>query len=447
MIRAPTLEETMSTLASDLRTLSHEAYIYLYPLVTMDVTREQLTNLPAGSKPGFGPANQFHHIRAFPDADFRAVVRPNFDTLYSSAWLDLTAGPVRVDVPDSGDRYYMMPMLDMWTDVFANPGKRTTGTGPQSYVVVAPGQSVGEPPTGTAVVHAPTPYVWMIGRTQTNGPADYAAVNAFQDGLRVTVLNGPVERTIDPAVDTETEPLRLVDGLSAVDFFARAARILTVNPPHASDFSQLARIAALGIVPGEPFDATRFDEHQLGEIQDGATAALQDLQAGVAHVGAPVNGWVMLTETMGVYGNEYFRRAVITLVGLGANPAPDAIYPLLLADADGAPTVGEHDYVIHFDKADLPPAQAFWSVTMYDAEGFQAANELDRFALGDRDPLSYNADGSLDLYIQHANPGPDRVANWLPAPTGPIGITMRLYAPAPAVLDRTWTPPAVRRVR
>ena len=437
----------MSTLASDLRTLSHEAYVYLYSLVTMDVTREQLTNLPAGHKPGFGPANQFHHIRAFPDADFRAVVRPNFDTLYSSAWLDLTAGPVRVDVPDSGDRYYMMPMLDLWTDVFANPGKRTTGTGPQSYVLVAPGQTVGEPPTGTTVVHAPTPYVWMIGRTQTNGPADYAAVNAFQDGLRVTELNGPVERTSDPAADTETEPLRIVDGLSAVDFFARAARILAVNPPHASDFSQLARIAALGIVPGEPFDVSRFDEHQLGEIQAGATAALHDLQAGVAHLGTPVNGWMMLTETMGVYGNEYFRRAVITLVGLGANPAPDAIYPLLLADADGAPTVGENDYVIHFDKANLPPAQAFWSVTMYDAEGFQAANELDRFALGDRDPLSYNADGSLDLFIQHANPGPDRMANWLPAPAGPIGITMRLYAPAPAVLDRTWNPPAVRRVR
>ncbi len=437
----------MSTLASDLRTLGHEAYVYLYPLVTMDVTREQMTNLPADARPSFGPANQFHHIREFPPADFRSVVRPNFDTLYSSAWLDLTAGPVRVDVPDSGDRYYMMPMLDMWTDVFANPGKRTTGTGPRTFVLVGPGQQSGEPMAGATVIHAPTPHVWIIGRTQTNGPADYAAVNVFQDGLRITELNGPVVRPIDPDVDTETEPLRLVDGLSAVDFFGRAARILAANPPHASDFSQLARIAALGIVPGEPFDAGRFDDDQLAQIQEGATAARKDLQAGVAHLAAPVNGWMMLTETMGVYGNEYFRRAVITLVGLGANPAQDAIYPLLLSDADGAPTVGEHDYVIHFDRAELPPVQAFWSVTMYDAEGFQVANELDRFALGDRDPLSYNADGSLDLFVQHANPGPDRESNWLPAPTGPVGITMRLYAPAPAVLDRTWTPPVVRRVR
>jgi hypothetical protein len=150
---------------------------------------------------------------------------------------------------------------------------------------------------------------------------------------------------------------------------------------------------------------------------------------------------------MGVYGNEYFRRAVITLVGLGANPAQDAVYPLLVADADGKPTVGDHDYVIHFDADELPPAQAFWSITMYDAEGFQAPNELNRFAIGDRDPLVFNPDGSLDIYMQHGDPGPDRRANWLPAPTGPVGITMRLYAPAPAALDGTWHPPAVRRVQ
>src|SRR5262245_13902181 len=231
----------MSTLASDLRTLSYEAYIYLYPLVTMGVTQRQATNVPAGERPGFGPPNQFHHIRAFPPADFRAVVRPNFDTLYSSAWLDLTHGPVRMHVPDSGDRFYMLPMLDMWTDVFANPGKRSTGTGAQEYVIVPPGSS--EPAVrGATTIEAPTPHVWVIGRTQPNGPSDYEAVNRFQDGLEIT---GSGEHVVDPNADTTTEPLRLVNGMSALDFFAYAAELLRTNAPHATDFDQLERMKLL----------------------------------------------------------------------------------------------------------------------------------------------------------------------------------------------------------
>ncbi len=436
----------MSTLASDLRTLSHEAYVYLYPLLMMDLTRRQMTNTAADVRPSFGPPNQFHHIRQFPAADFRAVVRPNFDTLYSSAWIDLTAGPVRISVPDSGDRYYMLPMLDMWTDVFATPGKRTSGTGPQEYLLVGPDHR-GDVPDGVAVITAPTPHVWIIGRTQTNGPADYPAVRDFQDGLRITPLAAPAPYVIDPDADTVTEPLRQLDALDAVGFFTAAARVLAVNPPHPTDTSQLLRLARLGIVPGRPFDVGRFDADQLAQIQDGATAARKALQDGIGRLSAPVDGWVLLTDTMGVYGNEYFRRAVITLVGLGANPAQDAIYPLLLTDADGQPMVGDRDYVLHFEADELPPVQAFWSVTMYDAEGFQSANELDRFALGDRDPLSYNADGSLDIYLRRENPGAERESNWLPAPDGPIGVTMRLYAPDPAALDGTWKPPAVRRVR
>lgn len=436
----------MSTLASDLRTLSREAYVFLYPFVTMEVTRQQLVNTPVGTKPGVGPANRFHHIREFPPADFRAVVRPNFDTLYSSAWLDLTAGPVRIEVPDSHDRYYMVPILDMWTDVFATLGKRTTGTGAQAVVIVGPGYR-GDLPDATQVVRSPTSHVWVIGRTQTNGPADYQAVRSFQDGWRIVPPPGWAAPAIDPTVDTETEPLRQVDALSAVEFFTRAAQALAASPPHATDNSQLMRIAQLGIVPGRPFDAGRFGAAELAEIQDGAAAAREEIGAGVTHLGAPVNGWVVLTSSMGVYGNEYLRRAVVTLIGLGANPAQDAVYPLLLTDSDGRPVDGDHDYVLHFDKDELPPVHAFWSVTMYDAEGFQAANELDRFALGDRDPLVRNADGSLDLYIQHGNPGPEHEPNWLPAPAGPIGLTMRLYAPDNAVLDGRWAPPAVRRVR
>lgn len=434
----------MSTLSDDLRTLSYEAALYFYPLVTMDITRLQAINAPAGTKPGFGPPNEFHHFRAFPTADFRNVVRPNFDTLYSSAFLDLTAGPVILHAPDTDDRYYMLPLIDMWTDVFANPGKRTTGTDAKDFVVTGPGYT-GELPDGLPVIAAPTPYVWIIGRTQTNGPADYDAVHKVQDGYSITPVGEAPDHIVDPEYDTTTEPLKLVNNMSAADFFTYAADLLAVNPPHPTDFSQLARIANLGIVAGEPFDASRFSAEELAEIDTGRAAALQDMLAALNTLGTNIDGWTTFTETMGVYGNYYFKRAVVTLVGLGANPAEDAVYPLLTADADGNPVAGENDYVIHFDADKLPPAYAFWSVTMYDAEGFQVANELDRFAIGDRDPLTYNADGSLDLYLQHTNPGPVRESNWLPAPLGPLGITMRLYAPKREVLDGRWHPPAVHK--
>jgi hypothetical protein len=372
-------------------------------------------------------------------------VRPNFDTLYSSAWLDLTRGPVQLDVADSGERYYMLPMLDMWTDVFASPGKRTTGTSAQRFVVVGPGYA-GEVMPEATVIPAPTPHVWVIGRTQTNGADDYAAVSVFQDGLRISELAGPSEHRIDPQVDAHTEPLRQLASMSGMEFFSYAAKVLAVNPSHPTDFSQLARLALLGLVPGRNFDPGRFTHAETAEIEAGVQSARETLLAASAKIGAPVNGWISHTDSVGVYGNYYLKRAMIALVGLGANPAEDAIYPLLVRDADGAPVTGERNYVIHFDAGSLPPVDAFWSITMYDAEGYQVANELNRFAIGDRDPLRFNPDGSLDIYLQHANPGPDRQANWLPAPTGPLGVTMRMYAPRPSALDRTWNPPLVRAV-
>ncbi|MFD3743323.1 DUF1254 domain-containing protein [Nocardia sp. NPDC058633] len=434
----------MSVLSSDLKTLSYGAYVYLYSLVTMDVTRRQQTNSPAGSTPGFGPPNQFHHMRELPDVVFRAVVRPNFDTLYSSAWLDLTAGPVHIHIPDSHGRYYMMPMLDAWTDAFATPGKRTTGTEAQDYVVVGPSYR-GQLPAGIPVIQAPTPIVWVIGRTQANGPDDYASVNEFQAGLRITELGDRPPFVPDPALVSEIEPLRKVNEMTATEFFSHAAAVLKTIPAHPTDFSILARISLLGIVVGQDFDANRFSAADLAEIDAGVSAARVDLLAARTTMIPPIDGWMSILYAIGVYGNDYFRRSAITLVGLGANPAEDAIYPLLVHDAAGNPLAGGDDYVLHFDAGKLPPVAAFWSVTMYDLEGFQIANELDRYALGDRDPLNYNSDGSLDIYISHKNPGPDRESNWLPAPAGPMGITLRLYAPDAEALDGTWTPPPVHK--
>jgi hypothetical protein len=430
-----------------------EAYTYLYPLVMMDVTRKVTTNYPPGSKPGMGPMNAFHHMRAFPPADFREVVRPNFDTLYSSAWLDLTKEPLIVSAPDTGGRYYLLPMLDMWTDVFAVPGKRTSGTKAASWAVVPPGWS-GSLPGDVERIDAPTPYVWIIGRTQTNGPKDYAAVHKIQDGFKITPLSRwgkPPERVvekIDSTVDMKTPPLHQVNSMPAAKYFAYGAELMKRDPPHVTDWSILARMKRIGLEPGRSFDFAKADPAVRSALERAAPAALKQMQDKVATLGRAVDGWQMITDTIGVYGDSYLKRAVVAMIGLGANQPADAIYPMCVADAEGKPPKGENKYVLHFAKAELPPVGAFWSLTMYDAEGFPVPNPLNRYAIGDRDALKYNPDGSLDIYIQHETPGKDKESNWLPAPkSGELGLTMRLYAPKAQVLDGRWNPPPVKRAK
>jgi hypothetical protein len=432
---------------AEAQVIAQEAYIYLYPLVLMDLTRKQLTNIDPKVNPIGGPANAFTHVRQFPSADGRSVVRPNFDTLYSSAWLDLADGPIVVSTADTGGRYFMLPMLDMWTDVFAVPGKRTSGTGAADFAVVPPGWR-GTLPDGLTRVDAPTPRVWIIGRTQTNGVSDYDAVHKVQDGYRITRLadwgkapQKPVQK-IDPTVDTKTEPLRQVAQMPAPKFFQYAAELMKTNPPHATDWSIVERMRRIGLAPGK-FDASKVGADVWTQ---GATAGMALIKEKTSTIARVTNGWQMNTDTMGVYGDFYLKRAIVALLGLGANQPEDAIYPFNVADADGKQVVGGKNYVLHFAKDQLPPVDAFWSLTMYDAEGYQVANALNRFALGDRDKLAFNADGSLDLYIQHENPGASKESNWLPTPkSGDLGLTLRLYAPKPQVADGRWNPPPVKQ--
>jgi hypothetical protein len=433
-------------------TIGVEAYNYFYPLVSMDLTRRVFTNTTPEPVPGHGPMNAFQHLRAFPDANFRAIVRPNFDTLYSAAWLDVHKEPVIVSVPDTQGRYYLLQMLDMWTDSFAGVGKRSNGTTAAHFAVVPQGWQ-GKLPTGVERIEAPTPYVWILGRTQTNGVADYPAVHAIQDGYKITPLSRwgkspeDVKGVFDPKLDMKTPPMRQINALSAKDYFETAAALMTMHPPHLTDWSMTQRLKRVGIEPGQPFDFSKAP----APVQAGLTRAVAEgpsaLAAKAPTVGRKVNGWQMNTDNVGVYGNSYLKRAIVALVGLGANEPADAIYPLGLVDADGKPLDGSHNYVMHFSKEDLPPVSAFWSLTMYDGEGFPVPNVKNRFAIGDRDPLVYNADGSLDVYIQHESPGADKEANWLPAPAkGPMPITMRLYGPKPEALEGRWNPPVVKKV-
>jgi hypothetical protein len=437
--------------AEEAHAIGIDAYTYFYPLLSMDVSRKQFTNIEPGKSFGKGPMNTFVSVPAYPPASMKAVVRLNFDTLYSSAWLDLTKEPLVISAPDTDGRYYLLPMLDMWTDVFASPGWRTTGTQAGNFLVTPPGWS-GTVPEGFTHLPAPTSYVWVIGRTKTDGEPDYAAVHKIQAGYKVTPLSHwgkavePVTVKVDPSIDMKTPPKVQVDTMPADQYFAYAAELLKVNPPHDTDQPIIAQMKKIGLEPGKSFDINKLDP-ALKQTLEKVPAEAQELMKWKMETLARVtNGWSMNTDTMGVYGNYYLKRAIIAQQGLGANLPEDAIYPLNLADDTGKPLDGANKYTLHFDKSNIPPINAFWSVTLYDDEGFQVGNVLNRFAVSSWMPFKNNADGSLDLYIQNESPGKEKEANWLPAPEGAFNLTMRLYAPKPEALNGKWNPPSVTRI-
>jgi len=428
--------------AQGLRQLAQEVYVYAYPLVLMDVSKQVLTART--------PVNQFRHSPAFPDANFTGVVSPNADTLYSSAWLDLRKEPLILSVPDTKGRYYVMQMLDAWTDVFAAPGKRTTGTGSGNFAIVGPHWQ-GQLPAGVTEIKSPTSMVWLLGRTQTNGAADFPAVHAIQQQYKLTPLSIWNGATADAgaaaseAGSAQTAPVAQVAAMDAATFFSRFAALLPDNPPAAEDAPMVEKLTRLGIVPGKVFLLDKPDAASSRAIQGGAKDGLASIVAVAKSTAPGASGWTIHRD-LGRYGTEYLKRAFVAWLGLGANLPEDAIYPTARVDAEGQPLSGANRYVLHFDKKELPPANAFWSLTLYNDRQFFVANPLNRYALGDRDRLRYNKDGSLDLHVQNTSPGKDKEANWLPAPTDSFNLMLRIYWPKPKVLDGTWVPPQVKRV-
>ncbi|NGN43499.1 DUF1254 domain-containing protein [Mesorhizobium sp. CGMCC 1.15528] len=437
--------------------IAREVFQYAYPIVLMDATMRQTTAVPdATSVHGRAPINQFAYFRTYPAADAKDVVRFNFDTLYSFAWLDLSKGPIVLSVPDTGGRFYLIPTLDMWTDVFSSLGSRTTGTGAGNFAYVAPSWQ-GDLPEGVQRIEAPTSTIWMMGRVQTNGPSDYENVHKVQDGLKLTPLDQwgksyapPATSPVEAGVDTKTPPLVQVEKMTGVEFFTRFAELLKKYPPHSNDYPIVFRMRALGLEPGQSWDAGKLDAKTTALINDAAKVALSDVVAFLKRggEGTHVNGWNIATDNMGTYGTSYLQRALVALAGLGANLPADAVYPAAFVDSEGKQLDGANKYVLHFNKNELPPVDAFWSLTMYDEQGFQVPNPINRFAIGDRDKLKFNADGSLDIYIQAQSPGADKESNWLPSPaSGAIQPTLRLYSPRATVMNGTWVPPGIKRVQ
>ena len=428
-----------------------EAYTYAYPMVLMEVSRRITTNVaqPDGAKLR-APVNQFTHASTYPDAKFKDVVRPNADTLYSMLWFDVGQEPLVISLPDTAGRYFVVPIMDQWTDVFATLGTRTTGRATGDYALVGP-RWQGALPAGVRKIVSPTDKGWIVGRIQTNGPEDFPNVRKLQQQLKAVPLSGrgkpdaPPAGRVDPAVDMTTPPVAQVAGLAPQAFFGLFAEALRHTPPHAADYPAVLRMERLGLVAGQGFDLAKADP----AVQRGLARAAPDALKRIVERGrfryVRKDGWSTPQAMIGTYGNDYMMRAFTAYAGLGALPPEEAIYPGGVLDKDGQPLTGAARYVLHFDKSQLPPVDAFWSLTMYGPDQFFVDNPIHRYAIGDRDKLAYNADGSLDIHIQHASPGKDKEANWLPAPAGPFSMNLRLYLPRPEAADGRWAAPGLVR--
>jgi hypothetical protein len=433
-----------------------DAYVYAYPLVTMEYTRRALTNVaaPEGTK---APMGQFVRMREYPNASFKDVTAPNADTLYTTAWFDVSKEPWIVSVPDMKNRYFLLPMLDGWTTVFDVPGKRTTGTGAQKFAITGPGWS-GTLPAGVKEYKSPTGMVWLLGRIYCTGtPEDYKAVHALQDKIAAVPLSSygkpykPEPGTIDASWDSTKSVRDRVNELDGNSFFKLFAELLKTNPPTADDAPMVAKLAKIGIVPGQDFDAAKVDPTVAKGMQGAPKPAQEKIMgwfrdAVKAGDATSSDGWFFSTKT-GIYGTNYIQRALVTAIGLGANRPQDAVYPTSEADADGKDYSGANKYVMHFNKGEMPPVEGFWSLTMYNSEYFFVENPLNRYNVSSRSKFKTNPDGSVDIYIQNESPGKDKEANWLPAPKDKFILMLRMYWPKekpPSIIDGSWRIPPVK---
>ena len=431
-----------------------DAYLFGYPLVTMDMTRRRVTNVVA-AEAARAPMGQFAHFRQFPTAAYRDVPGANVDTLYSIAWFDVGREPYVLSLPSIGNRYVMMPMLSGWTDVFAAPGSRTTGSQAHTFLISGPGWK-GKVPKGMQQLMSPTAIVWVLGRTYSDGaPADLEKVHALQDQYELVPLSGwgkpykPRKPVVDPAFDMKTDTSALVNGMDGATYFRTLAALLKMNPPAQADAPMVARMARIGLVSGKDFDATKLDPTIAKAVQAAPKAALAKVMSYGQTAGERVNGWQIMTKA-GSYGTDYLLRAYCNALGPGWNRAEDAVYPTSFADVNGQPYDGANKYVVHIGKGEAPPVKGFWSLTLYGADRFLVDNPINRYAVGSGTPLKQNADGSVDVYIQKDSPGDDKESNWLPAPAGRFGLFLRLYWPTetpPSIIDGSWRPPAVSKMQ
>jgi hypothetical protein len=455
MITNDTIAETDPTQAwAD--ALALQACLWLYPLYEMarmraaTATRRDGQGRFVDADPGSTKrwVNTFIHARRLLGAGGSKVVTPNSDTLYSNAWLDLSRGPVVIEVPDTADRYYVLGFLDFWTNPFAHVGRRLNGTAAGSFLVTGPRWS-GSVPEGMTRVASPTDHVWIIGRIMVEGPEDVPAVNALQDGFRMAPLSAWArgERHAPEAVDTGLDPKAPRD---AARFLEVVGRALRENPPPAEERALLADAARLGLDGGLTGGEVARLPEAIAQRAIGRALATADALLDLGDAGEAVaarGGWSVPLVLGESFGHDRHRRALVARRYIGALASAEAFYPMAHADSAGRPLSGEHRYTIRFPPGGEPPVDCFWSLTMYDSRDCMLVpNAIDRHRIGDRSRgLVRDADGGLTLRLQHASPAPSLEPNWLPAPEGRFYLCLRAYQPRPELLDGRWRAPDIVR--
>lgn len=431
------------------KSIAIEAYIYLYPIVMMEITRRQITARDRRSAEQI-EKNLFLHNHSMATDKWRSVARSNIDTLFSSAWIDLSDGPAFITLPPSGDRFHMFQFLDMWTDTYAVVGTRTIGESGGAVTLVGPQQVSSYVPTvGEIAIPCPTNSTWIIGRTYAQNGDDLTDAIEFVDSVVATsqqIQKFANDVTLLADAEQNLPPVTKVDNLSPEDFFEFAWHVVNHEGIRNTDGSAILRMRSLGFIPGEVFQFSKVSPEIQTALSSAPALAKEQILSQLSQRGNIVNGWSSSQGDIGTYGNNYLQRAAIARIGLAANPTVDAVYIGSLHDADQQKLDGAHSYVIHFDRNEIPPAHAFWSITAYDREGFMMPNRLNRFGIRSRDAVEVNSDGSLDIYFAPECPSGCPESNWIPSLPGPVALQIRLYSPAESYLDGSWSPPPIRQL-
>ena len=465
---ASDLENRMQQLQSsnDPKDIATLAYIYGFPLVSVVRTEDFTTspNIPAG--PGRGPVNTFNAFRDFQNSSFTDIVRPNLDTLYSALYFDLTKEPLVLQFPPIADRYYSLQFIDAYSNNFHYLGSRENVTTGGTYLFTGPGSS-GTAPSGMKEIKAPTNVGAVLVRIFVKGPDDVNNVHTLQDKFVITPLStfestgisnaassvGETRSNTSKEIPVAPDPALIPK--TGIAIYDEISKDMVANPPAQADSVVLTKFKLIGIAPGlAPSQAANDTIKQA--LKTGITEGEQLIDKKVQNLGTIVNGWsipgLIIKDGMGKfefgnYGTDYLLRAGVAIFGLFANSAEEAVYPIAFKDSQGQNLTGMHNYVIHFDKGQTPPVKAFWSIALYNNKSYLADNPINRYAIASHTPgLKYNDDGSLDIYLQHDNPGTDKESNWLPSPPGNFTLNLRLYIPEESVLNGQYQYPAVKPV-
>ncbi len=446
--RATTTDEVFAGRAQDPYTLAVRAHVWGYPLVSSAGLRLALTNPsdPFARRPPTSPGAALNHLGLQEHlSDPRTLgVGVNVDTLYALAWLDLAHTPFVLETPDFGDRYYTFQMAQADTSAEASLGQRTHGSQLPPLFIHGPGHA-GTAPAGMLAVGSTGRYLLVAGRilVDPSTPGDFDEVRALQRRIRLRPVRDDVTSSDVPA----QRPLLDADsGIDpALSFLEQLGNVLrdfeTSQPPEVELVRSLARIG----LTGSGFDPGPLTAEAKAELTRGLRDAATIVRAKSLDLGVNVNGWTINYQGPR-FGTDWLLRAGVVVDQRNVTVPEEALYPLGRVDRDGSALDGANAYRIHFAPGEMPPVGAFWSITIYDDAGRLVTNPIGRYAIGDRTPgLMTNRDGSLDILIDHSQPasGP---SNWLPAPAGRFYLMLRLYIPAPEILDGTWKPPAIGRV-